>query len=131
MAAETPEEHVLRLASELRCVVCQNQTIADSQAELALQLKAEIGKQLAAGATDDQVRQFLVQRYGEFVLYRPSFTPSNWLLWGGPPLLLFIGGTVFLLSWRERRTQSPDSALDDEASLIQPDSASSASGPTA
>jgi cytochrome c-type biogenesis protein CcmH len=131
MATETPDEHVLRLASELRCVVCQNQTIADSQADLALQLKAEIGRQVSAGATDEQIRQFMVQRYGEFVLYRPSFSPANWLLWGAPPVLLLIGGAVFLLSWRDRQVQSsPDSEWASEDASDPKDVVSSKPRPT-
>jgi cytochrome c-type biogenesis protein CcmH len=79
------------LAAQLRCVVCQNQTIADSSAPLALQLKGEVRRQLAAGRSEAQVTEFLTQRYGDFVLYRPPFKPSTWLLWAGPALLLAAG----------------------------------------
>lgn len=111
------DEHVNRLTSELRCLVCQNQTIADSQAELAVQLKKEVRQQLAHGVSDEQVRDFMVQRYGDFVLYRPPVNQSTWLLWGGPALLLLLGAVLVGLHWRERRKafqDQPDSVLPQE-----------------
>jgi len=84
-------ERAQRLSAELRCLVCQNQTIADSQAELAMQLKREVRQQLARGASDQQVRDFMVQRYGDFVLYRPPLNDATVWLWGGPLLLLALG----------------------------------------
>ncbi|TAK99666.1 MAG: cytochrome c-type biogenesis protein CcmH [Aquabacterium sp.] len=104
------DEHVNRVTSELRCLVCQNQTIADSQAELAVQLKNEVRQQLAAGATDDQVKDFMVQRYGDFVLYRPPVNQSTLLLWAGPLLLLTLGLTLFVWHWRERRQAQADAS---------------------
>lgn len=104
------DEHVNRVASELRCLVCQNQTIADSQAELAVQLKKEVRQQLAAGVTDDQVKAFMVQRYGEFVLYRPPVNQSTLLLWAGPLLLLILGLALFVWHWRERRQAQSDAS---------------------
>lgn len=91
------------LSNQLRCVVCQNQTIADSTAPLALQLKAEVRKQLAAGRSEQQVADFLVQRYGDFVLYRPPFKPSTWLLWGGPAVLLATGLALLFNTVRRAR----------------------------
>lgn len=111
------DEHVTRLASELRCLVCQNQTVADSQAELAMQLKKEVRKQLAQGSTDEEVRAFMVQRYGDFVLYKPRLNSSTWLLWGGPLLLLGLAALLVGLYWRERRAAwdgAPDSVLPTE-----------------
>ena len=111
------DERVNRLASELRCLVCQNQTIADSHAELAVQLRGEVRKQLAGGASDDQVRQFMVERYGDFVLYRPPVNHSTWLLWSGPALLLVLGLALLGLHWRERRLagrDEPDSVLPEQ-----------------
>jgi cytochrome c-type biogenesis protein CcmH len=105
------DEHVNRLTAELRCLVCQNQTIADSQAELAVQLKHEVRQQLAHGATDQQVRDFMVERYGDFVLYRPPVNKATWLLWGGPAALLLAGVGLLALHWRERR-QAPEDAQD-------------------
>ena len=92
------DERVQRLSAELRCLVCQNQTIADSQAELAMQLKREVRQQLARGASDQQVRDFMVQRYGEFVLYRPPLNDTTVWLWGGPVLLLSLG--LGALAWQ-------------------------------
>lgn len=109
------DEHVNRLASELRCLVCQNQTVADSQAELAVQLKQEVRRQLSQGATDDQVRAFMVARYGDFVLYRPPVSPSTALLWAGPALLLLFGVGVLAWHWRERRLASPGVEGADDA----------------
>ncbi len=92
------DERAQRLSAELRCLVCQNQTIADSQAELAIQLKREVRQQLAHGASDQQVRDFMVQRYGEFVLYRPPLNDATVWLWGGPVLLLTLG--LGALGWQ-------------------------------
>jgi cytochrome c-type biogenesis protein CcmH len=114
------DEHVNKLTSELRCLVCQNQTIADSQAELAVQLKGEVRQQLARGASDDEVRDFMVQRYGEFVLYRPPVNKATVLLWAGPALLLLMGLMLLVAHVRERHKAfegRPDSVLpelDDE-----------------
>src|SRR3712207_4416839 len=88
------------LANQLRCVVCQNQTIADSTVPLAVQLKGEVRRQLAQGKSEEQVREFLTQRYGDFVLYQPPFKPSTWLLWGGPAVLLAAGLALLLMTVR-------------------------------
>ena len=76
---------------ELRCLVCQNQTIADSNATLAGDLRREVREMIAAGKTDDEIRDFMIERYGDFVLYRPRMTASNFLLWAAPVLLLLLG----------------------------------------
>ncbi len=113
------EERVTSLTAELRCLVCQNQTIADSSSELALQLKHEVRAQLARGDTDDQVRRFMVQRYGDFVLYRPPVTWATGLLWGGPAVLLALGMLLLGGHWRERRTaftDAPDSGFTEDVS---------------
>lgn len=88
------DERTQALALALRCLVCQNQSVADSLAPLALQLKAEIKRQLAQGASDEAVRQFMLQRYGDFVLYKPPVKRATWLLWGGPLLFLLAGGAA-------------------------------------
>lgn len=102
------EERVNRLASELRCLVCQNQTIADSHAELAVQLKGEVRTQLAQGRSEDQVRDFMVQRYGEFVLYRPALNGHTTLLWAGPGVLLIAGLGLLAHHMRQRRLHTHD-----------------------
>jgi cytochrome c-type biogenesis protein CcmH len=84
------------LTHQLRCLVCQNETIADSGATLAADLRRELREQLAAGQTDEQVVKFMTDRYGAFVLYKPPFEPRTWLLWLGPALLLVIGVIVAL-----------------------------------
>jgi cytochrome c-type biogenesis protein CcmH len=87
-ALQARYEHINR---ELRCLVCQNQTIADSNATLAQDLRREVKEMIAAGKTDDEIREFMIVRYGDFVLYRPRMTASTFLLWAAPVLLLLIG----------------------------------------
>jgi cytochrome c-type biogenesis protein CcmH len=79
---------------ELRCLVCQNQTIADSNATLAGDLRREVREMIAAGKTDDEIREFMIARYGDFVLYRPRMTATNFLLWAAPVLLLALGAFI-------------------------------------
>ena len=79
---------------ELRCLVCQNQTIADSNATLAGDLRREVREMIGAGKTDDEIRDFMIERYGDFVLYRPRMTPTNFLLWAAPVLLLLLGAFI-------------------------------------
>src|SRR4051794_17847499 len=83
------------IASELRCLVCQNQTLADSNAELAVDLRNSIREQLGRGASEREVLDFMVARYGDFVLYRPPLKATTVLLWGGP--FLFLGAGLFIL----------------------------------
>ncbi len=123
-------EHVQRLSSGLRCVVCQNQTVADSQAPLAVALRAQVHEQLAAGASDAQVLSFMAERYGDFVLYRPPFKPLTWALWLGPLALLGLGlGWL----WLRLRTQAqrPDAATNPEGQLEPAPAAALASVPEA
>jgi cytochrome c-type biogenesis protein CcmH len=92
------EERVKGLAHELRCLVCQNQTIADSNADLAIDLRTQIREQIQAGKTDQQIKDYMVARYGDFVLYRPPVQSNTVLLWIAPFLLL-VGG-VGVLFWQ-------------------------------
>jgi len=98
------EAQVQRLSEELRCLVCQNQTIADSHAELAQDLKQEIREMAAKGMTDQAIIDYLVARYGDFVRYRPPMKSSTYLLWLGPFVLLIFGaiGLVMMLRRREK-----------------------------
>jgi cytochrome c-type biogenesis protein CcmH len=96
-----------RINRELRCLVCQNQTIADSNATLAADLRREVRELIAAGKTDDEIREFMIERYGDFVLYRPRMTASTFLLWAAPVLLLVIGGIAVVRVVR-RRSQETD-----------------------
>lgn len=96
------EKRVDALSAELRCLVCQNQTLADSHADLALDLKNQVREKLAAGMTEQAVIDYMVQRYGDFVLYRPPVRASTWLLWFGPFLLLATG---FGMLWHRLRAR--------------------------
>ncbi|HEY6898169.1 MAG TPA: cytochrome c-type biogenesis protein [Rhodocyclaceae bacterium] len=111
-AAENPEieARLNRLSEDLRCLVCQNQNLADSHAELAQDLKREIREMLQKGMSDKEVVDFLVQRYGDFVLYRPPLKGITLLLWGGPFLLLFGGLATLILKLRRRPPAQPLSA---------------------
>lgn len=88
------EQRFHALAAELRCVMCQNQSLADSNAMIAHDLRAEVLKLMREGKNDAQIKTFLSQRYGDFVLYKPRVESKTWLLWFGPALLLVIGGFV-------------------------------------
>ena len=96
---------------ELRCLVCQNQTIADSNATLAQDLRREVREMIAAGKTDDEIREFMIERYGDFVLYRPRLTAQNFLLWAAPALLLLVAAAVLFRVVR-RRAQETDIETD-------------------
>ena len=100
------------LTHELRCVMCQNQSIADSEAQIAVDLRREILTLMRQGRSDDEIRRFLVDRYGEFVLYRPEVGPATWLLWFGPVLVLLAGGLVL---WRVARQRAAVPATQGDA----------------
>jgi cytochrome c-type biogenesis protein CcmH len=93
---------------ELRCLVCQNQTIADSNATLAQDLRRQVREMIAAGKTDAEIREFMIARYGDFVLYRPRMTASNFLLWAAPVLLLLLG-TFIGIRYIRRQSAEVDS----------------------
>lgn len=103
------EARVNRLGAELRCLVCQNQTIADSHADLAVDLKNQVREQLKAGRSEQQVIDYMTERYGDFVLYRPPVKATTLLLWGGPAVLLLIGVAVY---WRSLRRTQDEAAAD-------------------
>lgn len=102
--SELEEIRFKALAEEIRCTVCQNQSLADSDAPLAQDLRQELFVMIQDGRTDQEIRNFMVERYGEFVLYRPPVASHTLLLWGGPIILLLIGliGSVIII--RQRRT---------------------------
>jgi len=110
--AEDPalEKRVNEIASELRCLVCQNQTIADSHAELAVDLKNQVREMVREGQDQEQIVAYMVQRYGDFVLYRPPVKNTTILLWVGPFLLLVIGLVVLVVSLRKRNKLVRDDA---------------------
>ena len=104
------DKRVNALAEELRCLVCQNQTIAESNAPLAVDLRKEMREQLAKGASEQQVRDFMVARYGDFVLYRPPFKATTLALWLGPFALLLLGAWILR---RVTRRRPPGPALSE------------------
>jgi len=109
------ERRVTNLAHEMRCLVCQNQTIAESNAPLAVDLRNQIREQLAAGKSERDVVDFMVARYGDFVLYRPPLNGTTLLLWTGPFVFL-IAGFYFLLRFlRRRQVSAPRLSADDRA----------------
>ena len=99
------EARLKRLEADLRCLVCQNQTLADSNAPLAEDLRREVRALAVSGKSDAEIREFLVARYGDFVLYKPPVRESTWLLWFGPFLLLGGGVAAWLAIVRRRRRQ--------------------------
>ena len=104
--AEDPEveKRLLTLTEDLRCLVCQNETIAESRADFSNDMRREIREQIQANKTDSEIIEFLVERYGDFVLYDPPFKPATFLLWFGPLILFLLGlGTLFVYL-RQRRT---------------------------
>lgn len=107
------EKRVMALAEELRCLVCQNQTLADSNASLAEDLRNQIREKMREGQSDKEVVDFLVERYGDFVLYRPPLKATTILLWFGPLLLLATGFTVLLRRVRRRR-QADEPGMTEE-----------------
>jgi cytochrome c-type biogenesis protein CcmH len=100
------------LTRELRCVQCQNQTIADSDAPIAVDLRRELRELLASGKSDDEVLKFLTDRYGDFVLYRPPFVARTWLLWAGPVIVLFAALGTAMVVIRRRATLPIDNDSD-------------------
>src|SRR5918999_4473938 len=107
LAAQSPdlEKRVAALADELRCLVCQNQTLADSNAPLAVDLRNQIREQLKAGASESEIIDFMVSRYGDFVLYRPPFKATTLALWTGPFVILVLGIALLWRSVARRRTE--------------------------
>ena len=110
-SAEEARFHAL--AQQLRCVMCQNQSLADSNALIALQLRHEVLDLMRQGQSDAQIKDYLVQRYGEFVLYNPKFEASTWLLWAGPALVLLLGAGAITAIVRKRKPASGNVANDD------------------
>ena len=115
------EARVMELSKELRCLVCQNETLADSQADLAQDLRSKIREQMRAGKSDEEIISYLTDRYGKFILYNPPVDPTTYFLWFGPFLLL-LGGLFILFRYLKKRRQlisdQPLSAADHQRAAI-------------
>ena len=121
--AEDPvvEQRLIAISEEMRCLVCQNESLAGSRSDLANDLRREIRTLIKQGKTDAEIRDFMVERYGDFVLYRPRIKPQTYLLWGGPFLLMIVAVAV-LLSYLRRRSRAvvdEDHLSEDEASRAE------------
>ena len=108
-------ERYRHLAHELRCLVCQNQTLADSDASLAVDLRHKVEALIVEGKSDDEIKGYLVERYGEFVLFRPPMQRNTWLLWFGPFGLLALGAGVWFVLQRQRRATPAGGATVENA----------------
>ncbi|MCU0970832.1 MAG: cytochrome c-type biogenesis protein CcmH [Gammaproteobacteria bacterium] len=102
------ERRLLALTADLRCVVCQNESLAESRAPLAKDLRQEVRDLMRQGRSDREVVEYLTARYGDFVLYRPPFKPETYLLWLGPALFLGVGGLAWLIAVRRQRGAAGD-----------------------
>ena len=114
------EARLKNLEEELRCLVCQNQTLADSTAPLAEDLRREVRELALQGKSDAEIKQYLVARYGDFVLYKPPVKPTTWLLWFGPFAFLLGGGLVWYVVLRRRGRRNEDENGDDGSPAAVP-----------
>ena len=115
------EQRLNTIAEELRCLVCQNESLAGSRADLALDLRRELRGLIKAGKSDAEIKDFMVSRYGDFVLYRPPVKPKTWLLWFAPLILLFIG--LLVLVRAVKHSQNEQNRTDDDWDVETPASA--------
>ncbi len=111
---EAVEKRLVNIAEDLRCLVCQNESLAGSRADLAEDLRREVRGLIRQGKTDQEVKDFLVSRYGDFVLYQPPVKPTTWLLWGGPFVLLVVGVAILLSYLRRRGSQVGKAELTED-----------------
>src|SRR6266480_3752197 len=107
------EARARALSTELRCMVCQNESIDESNADLARDLRLLVRERLQAGDSDDQIRAFLVRRYGDFILLKPPFKPETWPLWGAPFLVLLAGGCIIFIARRRQKSLVPPNLLSE------------------
>jgi cytochrome c-type biogenesis protein CcmH len=114
--AEDPavEQRLIGISEEMRCLVCQNESLAGSRSDLANDLRAQIRTMIRAGKSDTEIRQYMVDRYGDFVLYRPPVKPTTWLLWLGPFTILLIGIIGLFMYLRKRNIGMDRRTLSDD-----------------
>ena len=108
------EQRLINISEEMRCLVCQNESLAGSRSDLANDLREQIRILIKEGKTDEQIRSFMVERYGDFVLYRPPVKPITWLLWIGPFIILLIGIVGLFTFLRRRNAAANNIALSEE-----------------
>jgi cytochrome c-type biogenesis protein CcmH len=107
------EARARALSAQLRCMVCQNESIDESHADLARDLRVLVRERLQAGDSDDQICAFLVRRYGDFILLKPPFKLETWLLWGAPFLFLLAGGGIIFVARRRQKSLAPATSLSE------------------
>ena len=120
--AEDPvvEQRLVAISEEMRCLVCQNESLSASRSDLAQDLRRELRTLIRQGKSDSEIREFMVSRYGDFVLYRPPVKPTTWLLWGGPFVLMVAGVIVLLVYLRRRdRGMAREQLTEDESKRAQ------------
>lgn len=108
------EARVNALSAELRCLVCQNQTVADSHAELAVDLKNQVREMMAAGKSDKEIIDYMVQRYGDFVLFRPPVKDTTFFLWFGPLMLFLVGLVLLVFNLQRRKRHAGDDGITSD-----------------
>ncbi len=114
------EARLVHISQELRCLVCQNESLSSSRAELADDLRREVRDLIRANKSDQEIKDFLVSRYGDFVLYRPEVKPLTWVLWFGPFVVLLIAGIFLFVYLRQRRaTVQPQVLSDNERARVE------------
>ena len=114
------EARLVHISQELRCLVCQNESLSSSRAELADDLRREVRDLIRANKSDQEIKDFLVSRYGDFVLYRPEVKPLTWVLWFGPFIVLLMAGIFLLVYLRQRRaTVQPQVLSDNERARVE------------
>jgi cytochrome c-type biogenesis protein CcmH len=108
------EKRLIEISEEMRCLVCQNESLAGSRADLANDLRRELRELIRQGKSDAEIREFMVSRYGDFVLYRPPVKPTTWLLWAGPFVLMVVGVAVLMVYLRRRNRAVPEESLSED-----------------
>ena len=119
MSTPQDDARLKQLAAELRCLVCQNQSIADSNATLAVDLRLQLTEQIAAGKSDTEIKQYMADRYGDFVLYNPPMSAGNFALWVGPFVLLVVGLVAAWVVVRKRKHTASAAPSEDRMKALE------------